>query len=107
MTYVTETWSLTMCLMRKPKVIQRDQTRNEDIRKRNGTTDITQRIDKLEASSKDQPRTGRRNLGRSPTRLTEDSVNDNGNPLDVTRVRSVIVTVFGRGLFPVLCGVSS
>lgn len=93
--------------MRKSKVIQRDQTTNEDIHKRDRVTDITQRIDKLRASYKDQSRTGRRNVGRSPTRLTDDPVNDNGNPLDATSARSVVVTLFGRGLFPILYGVSS
>ncbi|CAH2208686.1 jg25891 [Pararge aegeria aegeria] len=59
MTYGSETWSLTMDLIRKLRVTQRamertmlgvslrDQIRNEEIRRRSKVTDITQRVVKL------------------------------------------------------------
>ncbi|CAH2260562.1 jg18264 [Pararge aegeria aegeria] len=69
MTYGSETWSLTMDLMRRVRITQpserwkeqcweylceylcdvyrRDQIRNEEIRKRTRVTDIAQRVAKL------------------------------------------------------------
>ncbi|CAH2241458.1 jg15655 [Pararge aegeria aegeria] len=59
MTYGTETWSLTLGLIRRLRVTQwameramlgvslRDQIRNEEIRKRTRVTDIAQRVAKL------------------------------------------------------------
>ncbi|CAK1586319.1 unnamed protein product [Parnassius mnemosyne] len=105
MTYGTETWSFTAGRMRKLKVAQRameramlgvslrDKLRNEDIRSRTRVTDIAQRISKLKwqwaghiARRTDnrwgrkvlewQPRTGRRSVGRPPTRWSDDLLND-------------------------------
>ncbi|KAJ8706628.1 hypothetical protein PYW07_012706 [Mythimna separata] len=101
MTYGSETWSLTMGLIRRLKVTQRgmeramlgvslrDHMRNEDIRKRTKVTDIARSIAKLKwqwaghiARRTDgrwgrkvlewRPRTGRRSVGRPPTRWTDD-----------------------------------
>ncbi|CAH2231293.1 jg20612 [Pararge aegeria aegeria] len=59
MTYGSETWSLTMGLIRRLRVTQRameramlgvslrDQIRNEEIRRRTRVTDIAQRVAKL------------------------------------------------------------
>ncbi|CAH2218391.1 jg4437 [Pararge aegeria aegeria] len=59
MTYGSETWSLTMGLIRRPRVTQRamervmleislrDRTSNVEIRRRTRVTDIAQRVAKL------------------------------------------------------------
>ena len=103
MTYGTETWSLTMGLIRKLKVTQRameramlgvslrDRIRNEEIRRRTKVTDIARRIAKLKwqwaghiARRADgrwgvkvlewRPRTTKRSVGRPPSRWTDDLV---------------------------------
>lgn len=103
MTYGSETWSLTMGLIRRLKVTQRameramlgvslrDRIRNEEIRRRTKVTDIARRIAQLKwqwaghiARRTDgrwggkvlewRPRTGRRSVGRPPTRWTDDLV---------------------------------
>ncbi|KAI8437485.1 hypothetical protein MSG28_011804 [Choristoneura fumiferana] len=103
MTYGSETWALTMGLMRKLKVTQRameramlgvslrDRIRNDDIRSRTNVTDIARRIARLKwqwaghiARRTDgrwcqevlewRPRTGRRAVGRPPTRWSDDLV---------------------------------
>ena len=103
MTYGSETWSLTMGLIRKLKVTQRameramlgvslrDRLRNEEIRRRTKVTDIAQRISKLKwqwaghiARRTDgrwgrrvlewRPRTGKRSVGRPPARWTDDLI---------------------------------
>ncbi|CAG4968657.1 unnamed protein product [Parnassius apollo] len=103
MTYGSETWSFTAGRMRTLKVAQRameramlgvslrDRLRNEDIRSKTRVTDIAQRISKLKwqwaghiARRTDnrwgrkvlewQPRTGRRSVGRPPTRWSDDLV---------------------------------
>ncbi|CAH2217639.1 jg24 [Pararge aegeria aegeria] len=95
MTYGSETWSLTMGLIRRPRVTQRamervmlgvclrDRISNVEIRRRTGVTDIAQRIAKLKwqwaghiVRRKDgrwgpkvlkwQPRTGHCQLNDSP-----------------------------------------
>ncbi|CAH2236015.1 jg7307 [Pararge aegeria aegeria] len=97
MTYGSETWSLTMGLIRRLRVTHRvmeramlgvslhDRIRNVEIRKRTRVTDIAQRVAKLKwqwaghiVRRKDgrwgpkalewQPRTGKRSVGRPPTR---------------------------------------
>ena len=99
----TETWSLTMGLLRKLRITQRameramlgvflrDRLRNEYIRKRTKVTDIALRICRLKwlwaghiARRTDgrwggkvlewRPRTGRRSVGRPPTRWSDDLV---------------------------------
>ncbi|CAH2269561.1 jg8306 [Pararge aegeria aegeria] len=101
MTYGSETWSLTMGLIRRLRVTQRameramlgvslrDRIRNVEIRRRTKVTDIAQRVAKLKwqwaghiVRRKDgrwgpkvlewQPRTGKRSVGRPPTRWTDD-----------------------------------
>lgn len=103
MTYGAETWSLTMGLIRRLKVTQRameramlgvslrDRIRNEEIRRRTKVTDIARRIARLKwqwaghiARRTDgrwgrrvlewRIRTGRRSVGRPPTRWTDDLV---------------------------------
>jgi hypothetical protein len=103
MTYGTETWPLTMGLIRRLNVTQRameramlgvsllDRIRNDKIRKVIKVTDIARRIADLKwqwaghiARRTDgrwggkvlewQPRTGRRSVGRPPTRWTDDLV---------------------------------
>lgn len=103
MTYGTETWSLTIGLIHKLKVAQRameramlgvslrDRIRNEEIRRRTKVTDIARKISNLKwqwaghiARRTDnrwgkkvlewRPRTGRRSVGRPPTRWTDDIV---------------------------------
>ena len=103
MTYGTETWSLTMGLLRKLRITQRameramlgvslrDRLRNEYIRKRTKVTDIALRICRLKwqwaghiARRTDgrwggkvlewRPRTGKRSVGRPPTRWSDDLV---------------------------------
>ncbi|CAH2237421.1 jg11276 [Pararge aegeria aegeria] len=100
-TYGTETWSLTMGLIRRLRVTQRameramlrvslrDQIRNEEIRRRVRVTDIAQRVAKLNwqwaghiARRTDgrwglkvlewRPRTGKRIAGQPPTMWTDD-----------------------------------
>ncbi|KAG6440870.1 hypothetical protein O3G_MSEX001526 [Manduca sexta] len=100
-TYGTETWPLTVGLIRRLKVTQRameramlgisqrDRIRNEEIRRRTKVTDIAHRISKLKwqwaghiARRTDdrwgrkvlewRPRTGKRKVGRPPTRWTDD-----------------------------------
>ena len=107
MTYGSETWSLTVGLIGKLKVAQRameramlgvslrDRIRNEEIRRRTKVTDIAQRISKLKwqwaghiARRTDgrwgckvlewRPRTGKRSVGRPPTRWTDDLVKTAG-----------------------------
>ncbi|CAH2242429.1 jg20431 [Pararge aegeria aegeria] len=101
MTYGSETWSLTVGLIRSLRVTQRameramlgvslrDRIRNVEIRRRTKVTDIAQRVAKLKwqwaghiVRRKDgrwgpkvlewQPRTGKRSVGRPPTRWTDD-----------------------------------
>ncbi|CAH2264014.1 jg16397 [Pararge aegeria aegeria] len=101
MTYGSETWSLTMGLIRRLRVTQRameramlgvslrDLIRNEKIRRRTRVTDIAQRVAKLKwqwaghiARRTDgrwglkvlewRPRTGKRSVGRPQTRWTDD-----------------------------------
>ncbi|CAH2245134.1 jg2388 [Pararge aegeria aegeria] len=101
MTYGSETWSLTMGLIRRLRVTQRameramlgvslrEQIRNEEIRRRTRVTDISQRLVKLKwqwaghiARRTDgrwglkvlewRPRTCKRNVGRPPTTWTGD-----------------------------------
>ncbi|CAH2268931.1 jg6958 [Pararge aegeria aegeria] len=101
MTYGSETWSLTMGLIRRLRVIQRvmgrtvlgvslrDQIRSVEIRRRTRVTGLAQRVAKLKwqwaghiVRRKDgrcgpkvlewQPRTGKRSVGRPPTRWTND-----------------------------------
>ncbi|KAI8435808.1 hypothetical protein MSG28_004034 [Choristoneura fumiferana] len=108
MTYGSETWALTLGLMRKLKVTQRamertmlgvslrDRIRNDDIRSRTKVTDIARRIAKLKwqwaghiARRTDgrwcrkvlewRPRTGRRAVGRPPTRWSDDLVKTAGS----------------------------
>ncbi|CAB3231006.1 unnamed protein product [Arctia plantaginis] len=108
MAYGTETWSLTMGLIRKLRVAQRameramlgvslrDRIRNEEIRRRTKVIDIAQRISALKwqwaghiARRTDgrwgskvlqwRPRTGKRSVGRPPTRWTDDLVKVAGN----------------------------
>ncbi|XP_063539716.1 uncharacterized protein LOC134748833 [Cydia strobilella] len=103
MTYGSETWALTMGLIRRLKVTQRameramlgvslrDRVRNDDIRSRTRVTDIARRIANLKwqwaghiARRTDgrwgrkvlewRPRTGRRTAGRPPTRWSDDLV---------------------------------
>ncbi|CAH2217693.1 jg26591 [Pararge aegeria aegeria] len=100
MTYGTETWPLTMGLIRRLRVAQpakeramlgvslRDKIRNKEIRKRTRVTEIAQRVAKLKlqwaghvAWRTDgrwglkvlewRPRTGKRSVGRPPTRWTD------------------------------------
>ncbi|CAH2242787.1 jg4421 [Pararge aegeria aegeria] len=71
------------------RVCLRDQIRNEEIRRRTRVTDIVQRVTKLQwrwathiVRRKDgrwgpnmlewEPRTGKRSVGRPPTRWTDD-----------------------------------
>ncbi|CAH2236091.1 jg4788 [Pararge aegeria aegeria] len=89
LTYGSETWSLTMGLIRRLRITQRamlramlvvflrDQIRNEEIRRRTRVTDIAQRVAKLKwkwaghiARRTDGrwPRTGKRSVGRPPMR---------------------------------------
>ncbi|CAH2235985.1 jg2059 [Pararge aegeria aegeria] len=49
-----------------------DQIRNEEIRRRTRATDIAQRVAKLKWQWAGQPRTGKRSVGRPPTRWTDD-----------------------------------
>jgi hypothetical protein len=108
MTYGTDTWSLTMGLIRKLNVTQRameramlavslrDRIRNDEIRKRTKITDIARRIADLKwqwaehiARRTDgrwggkvhewRPRTGRRSVGRPLTRWTDDLVKVTGS----------------------------
>ena len=103
MTYGTETWSLTMGLIRKLKVTQRameramlgislrDRIRNDEIRRRTKVVDIAQRISKLKwqwaghiARRTDgrwgrkvlewRPHIGKRSVGRPATRWTDDLI---------------------------------
>jgi hypothetical protein len=103
MPYGTETWPLTMCLIRRLNVTQRamervilgislrDRIRNDEIRKRTKVTDIARRIADLKwqwaghiARRTDsrwggkvlewRPRTGRRSVGRPPIRRTDNLV---------------------------------
>ena len=103
MIYGCESWSLTMGLIRRLKVTQRameramlgislrDRIRNQEIRKRTKVADIARRIAQLKwqwaghiARRTDgrwggkvlewRPRTGRRSVGRPPTRWTDDLV---------------------------------
>ncbi|KAI8440939.1 hypothetical protein MSG28_009236 [Choristoneura fumiferana] len=108
MTYGAETWSLTVGLLERLKVTQRameramlgvslrDRIRNTEIRRRTKVTDIAGKICKLKwqwaghiARRTDnrwgrkvlewRPRTGRRSVGRPPTRWTDDIVRVAGN----------------------------
>jgi hypothetical protein len=99
MTYGTETWPLTMGLIRRLNVTQRAmeramlgvflcvRIRNDEIRKRTKVTDIARRIADLKWAGhigrrtdgrwggkvlEWRPRTGRRSVGRPPTRWTDD-----------------------------------
>ncbi|CAH2218147.1 jg26772 [Pararge aegeria aegeria] len=101
MTYGSETWSLTMGLIRSLRVTQgtmeramlgvslRDQIRNEEICRRTRVSDIAQQVAKLNwqwaehiARRTDgnwglkvlewQPRTGKRRVGRLTTRWIDD-----------------------------------
>ncbi|KAI8427201.1 hypothetical protein MSG28_014804 [Choristoneura fumiferana] len=105
MTYGAETWSLTVGLLERLKVTQRameramlgvslrDRIRNTEIRRRTKVTDIAGKICKLKwqwaghiARRTDnrwgrkvlewRPRTGRRSVGRPPTRWTDDIVHE-------------------------------
>ena len=107
-TYGSETWSLTAGLLEKLRVTQRameramlgvslrDKIRNTDIRRRTRVTDIARKICKLKwqwaghiARRTDnrwgrkvlewRPRTGKRSVGRPPTRWTDDIVRVAGN----------------------------
>ncbi|CAH2230469.1 jg23194 [Pararge aegeria aegeria] len=108
MTYGTETWPLTVGLIRRLRVTQRamerstlgvslrDQIRNEEIRRRTRVADIGQRVAKLKwqwaghiARRTDgrwglkvlewQPRTGEISVGRPSTRWTDDIRRDAGS----------------------------
>ena len=108
MTYGTETWSLTIGLIRKLKITQRameramlgvslrDRIRNEELRRRTNVIDIAQRISKLKwqwaghiARRTDKrwgrkvlewrPRTSKRSVGRPPTRWKDDIVRATGS----------------------------
>ncbi|CAH2232405.1 jg20998 [Pararge aegeria aegeria] len=101
MTSRSETWSLTLGLIRRLRVTQRameramlgvslrDHIRNEEIGRRTRVTDIAQRVAKLKwqwaghiARRTDglwglkvlewRPRTGKRSVGRPQTRWTDD-----------------------------------
>ena len=101
MTYGSETWSLTAGFIRRLRVTQRameramlgvslrDRIRNEEIRRRTKITDIAQRVAELKwqwaghvVRTADgrwgpkvlewRPRTGKRSVGRPPTRWTDD-----------------------------------
>ncbi|CAH2266074.1 jg17600 [Pararge aegeria aegeria] len=101
MNYGTETWSLSMALIRRLRVTQRameramlgvylrDQIRNEEIHRRTRVTDIARRVAKLKwqwaghmARRTDgrwglkmlewRPRTGKRSVGQPPTMWTDD-----------------------------------
>lgn len=101
MTFGAETWTLTVGLVRKIKVAQRamercmlgvslmDRVRNEEIRQGTKVTDIALKISKLKwqwaghtCRRTDsrwsrrvldwRPRTGKRSVGRSPARWTDD-----------------------------------
>jgi hypothetical protein len=125
MTYGTETWPLTMGLIRRLNVTQRameramlevslrDRIRNDEVRKRTKVTDIAQRIADLkwqwaghivrrtdgrwgEKVLEWRPCTGRRSVGRPPTRWTDDL----GKSLDESSTGPIVVENFGRGLYP-------
>ncbi|RVE40503.1 hypothetical protein evm_014848 [Chilo suppressalis] len=119
MTYGSETWSFTAGLIRRLKVTQRameramlgvslrDRIRNEEIRRRTKVTDIAQTMALLKwqwaghvARRTDgrwggkvlewRPRTGRRSVGRPPTRWTDDLVKVAGSRwMRVAQDRSV------------------
>ncbi|CAK1590619.1 unnamed protein product [Parnassius mnemosyne] len=118
MTYGSETWSFNAGRIRKIKVAQRaieramlvslrDRLKNEDIHSRTRVTDVAQRISTLKwqwaghiARSTDnrwgrkvlewQPRTGRRSVGRSPTRWSDDLVRHAGSQwMQVARDRAL------------------
>jgi hypothetical protein len=107
MTYGTETWPLTMGLIRRLNFTQRameramlevslrDRIRNDEIRKRTQVTDIARGIADLKwqwaghfARRTDgrwggkvlewRPRTGKRSVGRPSTRWTDDLVKGAG-----------------------------
>ncbi|XP_062528975.1 citron rho-interacting kinase isoform X4 [Bombyx mori] len=108
MTYGSETWCFTRDLFRRLKVAQRameramlgislrDRIRNEEIRRRTKVADIARRISELKwqwaghiARREDgrwgrkilewRPRTGKRSVGRPPTRWTDDLVKSAGS----------------------------